>query len=257
MAPELVEAKDGRPFPTFGAALVLLLIQLLVGFFLQMLPVSGRVLDFPIQVISFVIVLWIAQSWSHQPWGDLLGIRRVQVQVWFPLVVGLLGLVVIVSGIDGLFNYFWPEPAWFRNLWTQAGWLPVVLGAPVGEELLSRGVILGGFLKRYAPVKGVLLSALLFSLSHLFPWQLVSTFLFGVYAGWVFYLTRSIWPVISLHMLYNGVVYLGAHYKVPYIGDNRLLPWWMWFVGAVILGTGLVSLNVCLRQRKGDCVPGF
>lgn len=79
----------------------------------------------------------------------------------------------------------------------------IVIAAPVMEELIFRGIILDGLLKTYYPLKSILISSLLFGISHLNPWQFVSALFIGFFSGWVYYKTRSLLPSIIIHASVN------------------------------------------------------
>lgn len=79
----------------------------------------------------------------------------------------------------------------------------MVLAAPILEELIFRGIILDGLLKKYTPLKSILVSSLLFGLVHLNPWQFVTGVIIGFFSGWVYYNTRSLLPSIIIHASAN------------------------------------------------------
>ncbi|MDR1156526.1 MAG: CPBP family intramembrane metalloprotease [Bacteroidales bacterium] len=81
--------------------------------------------------------------------------------------------------------------------------LLMVVAAPVFEELIFRGIILDGLLKQYSPMKSILLSALLFGIIHLNPWQFVTAVIIGVFAGWIYYKTRSLTLSVIIHATTN------------------------------------------------------
>ena len=80
----------------------------------------------------------------------------------------------------------------FANFASQTGvfsFLLVVIAAPILEELIFRGILLDGLLKKYTPFKAILLSSFLFGFVHLNPWQFVTGLLIGIFSGWVYYKT--------------------------------------------------------------------
>src|SRR5690606_30966839 len=79
----------------------------------------------------------------------------------------------------------------------------IVIAAPILEEVIMRGIILDGLLKRYSPVRSILFSSFLFGLLHLNPWQMVSAMVIGIFAGWVYYRTRSLALPILIHATNN------------------------------------------------------
>lgn len=86
--------------------------------------------------------------------------------------------------------------------------ISVVIAAPIMEELLCRGIVLGGLLKNYPPYKAILISALFFALIHLNPWQALPAFFSGLFLGWIFYKTKSVIPGMIIHATNNGLVML-------------------------------------------------
>jgi len=80
-----------------------------------------------------------------------------------------------------------------------------VIMAPILEELIFRGVILDGLLKKYRATGAIFLSALLFGIVHLNPWQFVGAFLLGLLFGWVYWQTKSLLLTILLHFFNNGL----------------------------------------------------
>jgi membrane protease YdiL (CAAX protease family) len=100
----------------------------------------------------------------------------------------------------------------------EATWLNPVLGAPIAEELLFRGLIFRKLEKALGTVAGILLSAVLFALIH-FPYW----FLSGAKSGWdlafaeaemfaqgvafavLFRLTGSLWAPLVYHFGNNLV----------------------------------------------------
>lgn len=94
----------------------------------------------------------------------------------------------------------------FMELSKQTGpfaFLTMVVAAPILEELIFRGIMLDGLLYKYPPIKSILVSALLFGLVHLNPWQFVTGFIIGIFSGWVYYHTRSLIACIIIHASAN------------------------------------------------------
>lgn len=101
------------------------------------------------------------------------------------------------------------------------GVVSLVIVAPVMEELLFRGAIMGHLLRQgRSPRTAILLSALVFGLIHINPAQVVFAFLMGCVLGWVAWRTGSLWPAIAGHMLNNamGVV------EMALFDTDKLLP---------------------------------
>ena len=78
-----------------------------------------------------------------------------------------------------------------------------VIAAPLLEELVFRGVMLDGLLKRYRPVTAILVSSLLFGIVHLNAPQFVMALVIGCFLGWVYLRSRSVGACIVIHMSAN------------------------------------------------------
>jgi len=114
-----------------------------------------------------------------------------------------------------------PAPAWFWELFNKIfegdfGWwgafMKVAVVAPIVEELIFRGLIFQGFRKNYNGFVAVVMSALLFALFHLNPWQFPATFVLGLLLGWIMLRTKSILLVILGHSINNLLVLLTITY---------------------------------------------
>ncbi|MBA4371002.1 MAG: hypothetical protein C0418_05430 [Coriobacteriaceae bacterium] len=87
----------------------------------------------------------------------------------------------------------------------------VVLVAPVVEEAVFRGAVLGA-LGRYLPRWGAIVaSALLFAVLHLDAWMFVPTFVLGLALGWLGTRRATLWPAVVMHALYNATAVAAAY----------------------------------------------
>jgi membrane protease YdiL (CAAX protease family)/tetratricopeptide (TPR) repeat protein len=75
----------------------------------------------------------------------------------------------------------------------------------IGEELFFRGFLGRGLVARYGPVRGVLLTSLLFGAMHIDPVQACYTFVLGIGLHMVYLTTKSLSGPMLLHTLYNVV----------------------------------------------------
>ena len=92
-----------------------------------------------------------------------------------------------------------------RGFWTI---LSLVLFAPVFEELICRGVVLGSLRSRYGVTIAWLVSSLFFGILHGQPVQVINATVIGLVLGYVYLATDSLWSVMILHALNNAVAYL-------------------------------------------------
>lgn len=82
-----------------------------------------------------------------------------------------------------------------------------IIVAPVSEELIFRGLILGK-LKQYGYVFVSIIVSLLFALMHGNLPQSIPTFIVSLFLCWVTLQSDSIIPAISIHMINNAVAQL-------------------------------------------------
>ncbi|HEY5122148.1 MAG TPA: type II CAAX endopeptidase family protein [Ignavibacteria bacterium] len=125
-----------------------------------------------------------------------------------PFIV--IGTIVLLLGITPPIQSLIPLSESIKNLSSNIAshkgiftFLAMVIAAPILEELIFRGIILDGLLKKYSPVISILISSLLFGLAHINPWQFVTGLLFGIFSGWIYYKTRSVLPSIIIHSSAN------------------------------------------------------
>jgi uncharacterized protein len=141
------------------------------------------------------------------------GFRRTTGR-WLLMAAGLgligFGLSFV---IEGVYFSFMPAETTQDDFVAAAtgGLLPfltlLVTGAlftPIGEEVVFRGVIANG-LCRYGLWTGVVLSAAIFAVAHGFNVILLDAFMIGLVTGWVFWKTRSIFPGLVIHVVYNAL----------------------------------------------------
>ncbi len=82
--------------------------------------------------------------------------------------------------------------------------LAVILVAPIAEEIIFRGLVLGYGQKIFSPIISILLQGLLFGLYHGNVIQGVYAFFMGVVLGVTAYKLGSVIPTIILHISINA-----------------------------------------------------
>ncbi|MGQ1786435.1 MULTISPECIES: CPBP family intramembrane glutamic endopeptidase [unclassified Saccharicrinis] len=130
--------------------------------------------------------------------------------------VAALGLQLgILSPLTSLI----PMPDFFKKIILELGnmkgifaFLTIVVAAPIFEELIFRGIILDGLLKRYSPAKSIFVSSLLFGIVHLNPWQFVTAMGIGAFMGWVYYKTQKLSLCIIIHFINNLLAFLSMQF---------------------------------------------
>jgi len=124
--------------------------------------------------------------------------------------------------------------------------ISIGFAAPVVEELIFRGVIMGRM--KWLPVwAAVLIQALLFGIAHLNLFQGLYAFLAGILLALVYVKYRSLLLAIIGHMAFNlASVLLGE-----FLGDDSIL------AALFVISFGFVAAVLCailLIRRKGAAV---
>ncbi|MDQ3985846.1 MAG: CPBP family intramembrane metalloprotease [Actinomycetota bacterium] len=84
--------------------------------------------------------------------------------------------------------------------------LGVAVLGPIVEELLFRGILYQYLRSKRSVVVAVLISSIVFSVTHFIPTLLPALFVMGVFLALAMQIWDSIYPAIVLHMFYNGLV---------------------------------------------------
>ncbi|GAA0079115.1 hypothetical protein UT300005_34940 [Clostridium sp. CTA-5] len=83
----------------------------------------------------------------------------------------------------------------------------VIIIAPLQEEFLNRGIILNGLLKKYSNKVALIISALIFAIMHLNFQQGINAFILGLFFGYIYIKTKSIYLTIFAHFCNNLLVF--------------------------------------------------
>ena len=269
-----------RAYPGIGQALLLLLLALVVSVVAQagLLALEQVGLDpghpgtqAATALITFALVVVYGIRRSGAPWRAVLPLGSVPLSLLAPMAVAVLGVGVLLSEADNLLRTVLPPPAWLerlfaelaggrRSLWGSVALL--VVAAPLTEEALFRGVILRGFLGRYAVRRAVLVSALLFAVFHLNPWQFLGAATAGVLFAWWRAATGSLVPGLVCHALNNAMPIVAANvaglrirgYAGVPAGTVEFHPWWFDALGVALAAGGLWLVVLRLRSVPSSMV---
>ena len=91
--------------------------------------------------------------------------------------------------------------------------LVLVVVGPLLEEMLLRGTVLGAMRARFGAWSAVAVSAAVYALLHASVWSLLPFTVLGLALGWLALRSRSLWPAVAAHVLYNAVFVGAALYK--------------------------------------------
>jgi membrane protease YdiL (CAAX protease family) len=162
-----------------------------------------------------------------------------------------LALMVLIEPLEAMM----PKLDYFTDRYSEMirpdlfSFLMVVVAAPVLEEIFFRGILLEGFLHNYSPKKAILLSALIFGGIHINPMQVPGAFLIGLFLGWVYWKTRTLLPVILIHLsnnLISFLVYLRhgeAIFQPDPILERPLIYWAVMGISTMVAVYGILWLK--------------
>ncbi len=208
-----------RDYPTWGDVAgmigIIVVAMILAGILDAVLMLSGMqqgpatALSYAVQM-ALPIIFIAAQIRARGSQRPVLRFFAGRVNpfllLWGLVLIGAVGVV-----IDPLLSFF---PSGFMDMLSdgigRGGWavLMTVLLAPIMEETLFRGLILGSIRARRGAVAAIFVSAAIFGLIHIIPQQVVNAFFVGIILGYIYYKTESLATVIILHALNNAVAYL-------------------------------------------------
>ena len=156
---------------------------------------------------------WFVVRKSDATW-DQVGFREIEPV----LVVKLLGWTLVTLFLSGAASALvevitgrapssaaplFPEAPTTEELLITT--VLACLIAPLVEEFIFRGLLLGSLRKRFKVGTAVAVSAALFALFHFIPIQLAPLFVFGVMFGFVRVRYDNVWASVLLHAMVNGI----------------------------------------------------
>lgn len=214
-----------KPFPSPGDVFAMLgivlgaqiVVALLLGFVMLLTPATADAHSDPflagkIMAASYFVSMSLAL-------GGILVYRRARggsgPVAHFSrkglnpvLLLWALALIVGAGIVIEPFLSLLPAPpydSFGRGFWTAVS---LVVLAPLFEETICRGILLGGLRAKYGVIAAWLFSSLFFGVMHLYPAQVAGAFVIGLVIGFVYIATDSLWAAILLHAANNALAYL-------------------------------------------------
>ena len=288
--PELNQPTGARrPFPGVGGAILLSLLLLAMqvaggttyGIVLAAAggpdsaashPYAAALATAVINIASFVVVMLVGLAMAKCPLQEVLPLSAFRWTVLLAIVFAVEGIGILASESDNLLRSVFPMPDFLAQVVSDLGrggiatFFALVIVAPFTEELLFRGLILRGLLARYRTHTAILVSAVLFALVHVNPYQFCSAFLAGVFLAWLFVRTRSLWPCIIAHAFFNlhpivlPIAQETFGFEIPgYTGPPdagivQFQPLWFDILGLMLLGIGIWA--TCAVTRRAAPLEG-
>ena len=263
--------QQAKFYPTIGGAIHLLVLYL----FIQ------AVVDFPLALFDYyngtahlynpikkillgvgstLFIFYFAYRKANVPLNELFPAKWFNALIVIPLLIFIWAMQNMIGEINIQLQSIFSPPSWFWELFNKifesdygiyGAILKVVILAPIIEELIFRGVIMHGLMRNYSKLTAVLVSALLFALFHLNPWQFPATFILGILLGIVMLRTRNIYLCILGHAINNGLVFISIQYaaeleQTSFYQSSEVSQ----LIMSAIIAAGALTLIFLLSQQR-------
>ena len=224
-----------------------------------------------VSLVSFILILCYVSHRTGRTWKDMLplAIRSIDYdwRMWISVGLSIFGLGVVLSELDNAVITLLPMPEVFQDIFQimvgkKTSYLSALFGAvviaPLGEEIVHRGIILKGLLAHGSQNRAIIWSAILFGLMHLNPWQFPIAFIVGIVFAWWVIQTGSLWPAILGHALHNLIAVTFWHFDIPgfpVLEDMNVVvhnPWWLNVCGPILAVLGLWWFYQVAKRKKTD-----
>jgi membrane protease YdiL (CAAX protease family) len=207
-----------------------------------------------------VIVILLARSLDKNEVSRILSYKPVSVYLFFSLVVMFMGLEILRTEALNLWIMLIPIPEDYFGSGTRGIFLAILSYAvfpAFTEELFFRGVLLTRLRRNYPERKAILLSALLFGLMHLNPWQFLGASLSGLFYGWIYLRFKNIWLCMFMHF-YNNILATFLTFPEVILPNRNSYDIWvvhpLWFdiLGLCLFLAGFGITIALTRLEKAD-----
>jgi membrane protease YdiL (CAAX protease family) len=211
-------------------------------------------------ILYLATVLIIARGMDKHELRRILAWRDIPLHVLGAIMVMFFGFEILKSELNNVFQNLLQVPEGFFDGWfyTPNSIFLTLLSSALfpgfTEEVFFRGIIARRFFRTYSPWKAILISAALFGIFHMNPWQAVNAFYLGIFLAWIYRRYRTIWLCMIIHIYHNVLARFMAY---PYIkidnSDYQELwrhPVWFDILGLVLFSLGLWMVIELSRKPK-------
>lgn len=205
---------------------------------------------FSLTIIQYLLLFIYVNRIHNIQLSDIISFSGFPVNILLPLIPIIIGIYIFSSEIKNIINYYIPIPELLSQIRPDIRKIRFINGSinfiisPLFEEIMFRGMILNGLISRYKPSKAILFSSFLFALFHVNPFRYINTFIWGVFFGYLFFKTRSLFLCVLTHMLVNilGSCFIllpeipGFNSRIP---SHSFQPLWLTLTGVTLFCAGL------------------
>ncbi len=167
------------------------------------------------------------------------------------VAAGLVALLQVLPGTEGILERYSMLQETLAGvdvpLW--ASLLSITVFAPITEELLLRGIVLGAFKDRLKQWVANLITAVLFGVMHLNLIQGVYAIVLGLILGYIYIRTKNLVYPILLHILLN---FLGAGFAQIFDLPNKPESAVIYMLALIVLALVSGGFLIWLAVKEGE-----
>ena len=199
-------------FNIFTSVLLLIIIYLLGLYASLLFATTSKYVIISILPLTALIVILISSILVKLDFKKAFKFQKFDFKQFMYLLLLLVGTRVlseyIITIIANLFPKLVDDFGVVANTLTvdniYLGLLTIAILPAIAEELLFRGIVYNSFTKKYGPIIGIIISALLFGIYHMNWLQGINAFFLGLVFGYAYYKTKSIFAPMIMHFLNNA-----------------------------------------------------
>ena len=251
---------------TIGIFVVSVILAGLVMGGLSLFKIEKELITAIVYPLQFLPVILFLRYYRKSRGDTSTGARLAPGSVNLPLTLWGILLVLVTSVVlEPLLSLF-PE-SYFESI-NQAvgrgGWtiLTTIVVAPILEEVLFRGQILGAIKAKYGSAWALIISSLLFGLIHGIPPQMINAFFMGLILGYIYIKTGSLLSVILIHSVNNALAYvqmeafedLNSNMTMREAIANDTTYYIIYGVCLALFVIGLIGMIRTVRKQKAAAV---
>jgi len=169
----------------------------------------------------WIVYLFVTSQFLQVKWNDFrstIGATFLRRDVAVGIPLGIASQLVLVNAVNWPLARLFPDAFSFEEVSKRAsdlvdaahgGWVVVlavvvIVGAPIVEEIVYRGVVQPGLVASWGRTAGIVVTAALFAAIHMQPVEFPGLFAFALVLGWARHSTGTIGMSIVTHMAFNA-----------------------------------------------------
>ena len=250
--PHLWEAWSAGQLTTF--ALLLLGAQMFWWAIVYQLTTSVFAATTLSTLLAVVLPCAVASWWHGETLWQAFQLRAGLLTALVGAAAGLLSWAP-ASLLAGISSQLHPPSPEYLDLVAETlprtsgemalAYLAVVAAAPLGEELVFRGILFRLARDRWGWTRAAVLTGLFFGVAHWQPWNLFGLVALGLVLAMLYHGTRSLLAPVVAHAVYNAVsltVLMGRRTgdEIELRAENNLVDWIV-LVASTLLLVGLLT----------------